>query len=146
MPDKEATARIKINKLLEAVGWRFFQEGIEPANIRLEPSVTIKSTDLDALGDNFEKTTKGFVDFLLLDAKGFPLLVLEAKAENKNPLIGKEQARKYSKSQNCRSSSFPTATCTTSGISNGATPTSSPRFRRRTRSPATRRSHPIRSG
>ena len=91
----EATARIKINKLLEAAGWRFFQEGTEPANIRLEPSVTIKSTDLDALGDNFEKTTKGFVDFLLLDARGFPLLVLEAKAEDKNPLVAKEQARKY---------------------------------------------------
>ncbi len=27
MSDKEATARIKINKLLEAAGWRFFQEG-----------------------------------------------------------------------------------------------------------------------
>jgi type I restriction enzyme R subunit len=102
MPDKEATARIKINKLLEAAGWRFFQEGNTPANIRLEPSVKIKSTDLDALGDNFEKTTKGFVDFLLLDAKGFPLLVLEAKAEDKNPLVAKEQARKYAKSQNCR--------------------------------------------
>lgn len=69
MPEKEATARIKINKLLEAAGWRFFQEGDALANIRLEPSVTIKSTDLDALGDNFEKTTTGFVDFLLLDAK-----------------------------------------------------------------------------
>ena len=102
MPDKEATARIRINKLLEAAGWRFFADGTAPANIRLEPSVTIKSTDLDALGANFEKSTKGFVDFLLLDAKGFPLLVLEAKAEDKNPLVGKEQARKYSKSQNCR--------------------------------------------
>ncbi len=102
MPDKEATARIKINKLLEAAGWRFFADGTAPANIRLEPSVTIRSTDLDALGANFEKSTKGFVDFLLLDAKGFPLLVLEAKAEDKNPLVGKEQARKYAKSQNCR--------------------------------------------
>ncbi|MDO9319572.1 MAG: DEAD/DEAH box helicase family protein [Gammaproteobacteria bacterium] len=102
MPDKEATARIKINKLLEEAGWRFFQDGSALANIRLEPSVTIKSSDLDALGENFEKGSKGFVDFLLLDAKGFPLLVLEAKAENKNPLIGKEQARKYAKSQNCR--------------------------------------------
>ena len=102
MPDKEATARIKINKLLEAAGWRFFQDGSAPANIRLEPSITIKSTDLDALGENFEKGSKGFVDFLLLDAKGFPLLVLEAKAESKNPLIGKEQARKYAKSQSCR--------------------------------------------
>lgn len=59
MVNKEAIARIKINKLLEAAGWRFFPEGIAPANIRLEPSVTIKSTDLDALGENFEKTSKG---------------------------------------------------------------------------------------
>jgi type I restriction enzyme R subunit len=102
MSDKEAVARIKINKLLEAAGWCFFAEGSAPANIRLEPSVTIKSSDLDALGDNFEKTSKGFIDFLLLDIKGFPLIVLEAKSEDKNPLVGKEQARKYAKSQNCR--------------------------------------------
>jgi type I restriction enzyme, R subunit len=102
MANKEATARIKINKLLEAAGWRFFPEGSAPANIRLEPSVTIKSSDLDALGENFEKTSKGFIDFLLLNEKGFPLIVLEAKAEDKNPLVGKEQARKYAKSQNCR--------------------------------------------
>ena len=101
-PMKEATARIKINKLLEAAAWRFFADADGPANIRLEPSVTIKSTDLDALGVNFEKSGRGFVDFLLLDARGFPLLVLEAKAEDKNPLIGKEQARKYARSQNCR--------------------------------------------
>jgi type I restriction enzyme R subunit len=100
--NKEATARIKINKLLEAAGWRFFTEGSAPANIRLEPSVTIKSSDLDDLGDNFEKTSTGFIDFLLLDTRGFPLIVLEAKSEDKNPLVGKEQARKYAKSQNCR--------------------------------------------
>jgi len=99
---KEATARIKINKLLEAAGWRFFADGNKPANIRLEPSVTIKASDLDALGNNFEKTSKGFIDFLLLDTKGFPLIVLEAKAEDKTPLVGKEQARKYARSQNCR--------------------------------------------
>ena len=99
---KEATARIKINKLLEAAGWRFFPEGKAPANICLEPSVTIKSSDLDALGDNFEKTSKGFIDFLLRDAKGFPLIVLEAKSEDKNPLVGKEKARRYARSQNCR--------------------------------------------
>lgn len=102
MADKEALARVKINKLLEAAGWRFFVEGNAPANIRLEPSVKITQSDLDALGDNFEKNSRGFVDFLLLDSRGFPLLVLEAKAEDKSPLVGKEQARKYAKSQNCR--------------------------------------------
>jgi hypothetical protein len=32
---KEAAARIKINKLLEAAGWRFFADGKLPANIQL---------------------------------------------------------------------------------------------------------------
>jgi type I restriction enzyme R subunit len=92
MTNKEATARIKINKLLEAVGWRFFPEGNAPDNIRLESSVSLKSSDLDDLGNDFEKVTQGFIDFLLLDTKGFPLIVLEAKSEDKNPLAGKEQA------------------------------------------------------
>ena len=99
---KEATARIKINKLLEAAGWRFFDEDGRPANIRLEATTTITPSDLGALGDDFEKTSKGFIDFLLLDDKGFPLIVLEAKSEAKQPLVGKEQARKYARSQNCR--------------------------------------------
>jgi type I restriction enzyme R subunit len=66
---KEATARVKINKLLEAAGWRFFATGNAPANIRLESNATLRTSDLDALGENFEKTSKGFIDFLLLDAK-----------------------------------------------------------------------------
>ena len=98
----EATARIKINKLLERSGWRFFPEGNKPANVRLEPNVPITQTALDALGEDFEKTSQGFIDYLLLDSKGFPLLVLEAKSEGKQPLVGKEQARKYARSQNCR--------------------------------------------
>ena len=102
MPEKEATARIKINRLLEEAGWRILPGKGQPANIRLEPSVALTPEDMDGLGENFEKTSKGFVDFLLLDSKGFPLLVLEAKAEDKNPLVGKEQARKYARSQNCR--------------------------------------------
>ena len=98
----EAAARVKINKLLEEAGWRFFSEDGKPANIRLEPSVTIKASDLDGLGDDFEQTSRGFIDFLLLDERGFPLIVLEAKSEEKNPLVGKEQARRYARSQNCR--------------------------------------------
>ena len=98
----EATARIKINKLLEAAGWRFFADGNKPANICLETGITVKASDLDPLGDDFEKTSQGYIDFLLLDNNGFPYIVLEAKSEDKNPLVGKEQARKYARSQNCR--------------------------------------------
>lgn len=102
MPGNEAIARIKINKLLEDSGWRFFAEENLPANIQLEPSITIKETDLDALGENFEKTSKGYIDFLLLNSTGSPFIVLEAKSEDKSPLVGKEQARRYARSQNCR--------------------------------------------
>ena len=102
MAAKEAKARIKLNKLLEEAGWRFFDEGKGKANIVLEPKVKLTKAAVDALGENFETTSNGFIDFLLLDESGFPLVVLEAKAEDKNPLIGKEQARKYAKSQNCR--------------------------------------------
>ena len=99
---KEAKARIKINKMLEDSGWRFFDDATGKANIILEPRVKLTKALIDAFGDNFEDTTNGFIDFLLLDETNFPLVVLEAKSEDKNPLVGKEQARKYAKSQNCR--------------------------------------------
>jgi len=102
MAAKEAQARIKINRLLEEAGWRFFDDANGRANIQLEPNVKITQTDIDAFGKNFEATRDGYVDFLLLDDKGFPLIILEAKSEDKHPLVGKEQARKYAKSQNCR--------------------------------------------
>ena len=102
MTPKEATARIKINRLLEEAGWRFFDDEKVPANICLEPNVKITSQKLDAMGENFEEITNGYIDFLLLDSRGFPFIVLEAKSEGKNPLVGKEQARKYARSQNCR--------------------------------------------
>src|SRR6266568_7843421 len=99
---KEAKARIKINNLLQAAGWRFFDDASGRANIVLEPNVKITRQEIDALGNDFEKTKNGYIDFLLLDEKGFPLVVLEAKSEEKSPLDGKEQARRYAKAQNVR--------------------------------------------
>jgi len=58
---KEAQARIRINRLLEHAGWRFFDDEKGPANI-----------------------------------------ALEAKSEKTDPLVGKEQARKYARSANVR--------------------------------------------
>ena len=98
----EATARLKINRLLENADWRFFLKGNASANVQLEAGVALKPSDLDELGDDFEKTSTGFVDYLLLDERGFPFIVLEAKSEGKQPLVGKEQARRYARSKNCR--------------------------------------------
>lgn len=91
MSTKEASARIKINKLLEEAGWEFEK------NVKLESGVKIEEA-----GDDYEHTKNGFIDYLLLDTKGFPLLVLEAKREGKNPLVGKEQARDYARSNKAR--------------------------------------------
>lgn len=102
MNSKEAKARIKINKMLEESGWRFFDNEFGPANIQLENNVKLTQKLVDEFGEDFDKTKNGFIDFLLLDDKGFPLIVLEAKSEDKNPLVGKEQSRKYAKAQNCR--------------------------------------------
>jgi type I restriction enzyme R subunit len=54
---------------------------------------------LDDLGEDFEHSKNGFIDFLLVDENQNPVLVLEAKKESLNPLVGKEQARNYAKSQ-----------------------------------------------
>lgn len=102
MPPKEAKARIKINKLLEEAGWRFFDSNGDRANILLENNVKITETILNEYGEDFERTKNGYIDFLLLDKQGYPFIVLEAKAEDKNPLFGKEQARRYAVDQNCR--------------------------------------------
>lgn len=102
MGQKEAKARIKINKMLEDADWRFFDSEEGPANIQLELHTKITKREFDAFGDDFETTKHGYLDFLLLDERGHPLIVLEAKSEDKNPLSAKEQARKYARSQNCR--------------------------------------------
>jgi len=99
---KEARARIKINKFLEDAGWRFFDDAAGKANISLEHNAKISKDDIDEFDSDFENTEDGFLDFLLLDEDSFPLVVLEAKREEKNPLDGKEKARQYAKSQNVR--------------------------------------------
>ena len=94
--DLEAKARIKINKLLEEAGWRFFDSPEGKANIHLESHIKF-----DDLGDDFQKSN-GFIDFLLLDEMGNPLVVLEAKSEKKEPLYAKEQARTYAIAQKAK--------------------------------------------
>ena len=83
--DKEADARHKIDKLLEEAGWNF--NGANK-NIKLEP--------------NIKGEKEGFADYLLLDENNKPFIIIEAKAEDKNPFVGKEQARNYAKSLNAK--------------------------------------------
>jgi type I restriction enzyme R subunit len=91
---KEAQARIKINRLLEESGWRFADCPNGKANISLETQTP--------LGDDFEHTKNGYIDYLLLDSNQKPLAVLEAKRESIPPLSAKEQARRYATSIHAR--------------------------------------------
>ncbi len=102
MTGNEAQSRIKINKLLEEAGWRFFADETGQANIYIEQNVKITKTFLDELGNDFEKTKNGFTDYSLLGSNGNVIAVVEAKAGHLNPLIGKEQARAYAYRQNAR--------------------------------------------
>ncbi len=98
----EAHARIKINKLLEEAGWRFFDDEQGKANILLENHVKITQQEVDAWGNDFEKVKLGSLDFLLVDSNNRPICVLEAKKEDLHPLVAKEQARKYAKTVNAQ--------------------------------------------
>lgn len=91
--EKEAKARIKINKLLEESNWRLIDDEKGKANVDLEYSTKIKRDD---------KFKTGLLDYCLLDSKGFPICVLEAKRSDINPLFAKDQARAYAMSQDIR--------------------------------------------
>lgn len=94
MSQKEAKARLRINKLLKDAGWRLFDNEDGAANVDVENKVD--------LGDDFENTRTGFVDYLLLDDNQKPIAVLEAKRESIAPLSAKEQARDYANSLHVR--------------------------------------------
>ena len=85
--------------MLEDSGWRFEDSDLGPANIALEAGVKYKD-----LGDDFENAVtsdgrRGSIDFMLLDKDKKPLVVLEAKRKDIEPLAAKEQARNYAR--NC---------------------------------------------
>src|SRR3990167_10801839 len=77
--NNEPVARIKINELLNESGWDLIKD-IHPEYY----------------------TGDGFIDYLLLDSRGLPILVLEAKSVKHDPLDGKYQAEKYARAKKCR--------------------------------------------
>ena len=80
----EANARIVIDKLLRESDWVLFgDDGV--VNV-----------------DTETQNLAGFADYVLKDSADFPICIIEAKKELISPLVGKEQARGYAESLNCR--------------------------------------------
>ena len=86
MSSKETDARIRIDKLLIEAGWKL------PAWAKDE-EINVK-TEID--------NKSGEADYVLLSSKENHLCTVEAKKTLLSPLVGKEQARGYAKSLNCR--------------------------------------------
>ena len=80
----EANARIVIDKLLRESDW------ILPG----DDGVVNVDTEM--------QNQSGFADYVLKDENDFPICIIEAKKELVSPLVGKEQARGYADSLNCR--------------------------------------------
>jgi len=80
----EANARIRIDKLLRESDWVLSGDnGV--VNVKTET-----------------RNESGFADYVLQDSSSFPICIIEAKKELISPLVGKEQARRYATSLNCR--------------------------------------------
>ncbi|MBT5631570.1 MAG: DEAD/DEAH box helicase family protein, partial [Nitrospina sp.] len=80
----EANARIIIDRLLRESDWILFgDDGIVNVDTEMQNQA-------------------GFADYVLKDSSDFPLCIIEAKKELVSPLVGKEQARGYAESLNCR--------------------------------------------
>ena len=86
MSSKETDARIRIDKLLIEAGWKL------PAWAKDE-EINVK-TEID--------NKSGEADYVLLSSKENHLCTVEAKKTLLSPLVGKEQARGYANSLNCR--------------------------------------------
>ena len=80
----ESNSRIIIDKLLKESDWILYgDEGVVNVDTEMQNEA-------------------GFADYVLKDGSDFPLCVIEAKRELLSPLVGKEQARGYAESLNCR--------------------------------------------
>ena len=80
----ETNARIIINKLLKEAGW------------------VLPGDDGVVNVDTETRTKGGSAAYTLMDKSDYPLCVIEAKEELTSPLEGKEHARRYAESLNCR--------------------------------------------
>ncbi len=80
----EANARIIIDRLLRESDW------------------VLSGDDGVVNVDTEMQNQAGFADYVLKDSSDFPLCIIEAKKELVSPLVGKEQARGYAESLNCR--------------------------------------------
>ena len=82
MADKEALARVKIDKMLTECGWQLIDDGERRKNVVLE--------------QGYRKSgSSKFTDYLLLDKYNRPISLIEAKKKDYPLKSAKRQAMDY---------------------------------------------------
>ncbi|MCD4760034.1 DEAD/DEAH box helicase family protein, partial [archaeon] len=85
----------KIDVLLDEQGWNVKDKSKVLAEIDTKQSNFKKKQYKNVSETLKNKDESKYADYLLLDKKGYPLAVIEAKRTSKDPIIGKTQAREY---------------------------------------------------
>ncbi|CAD6368400.1 Type I restriction enzyme EcoKI subunit R (fragment) [metagenome] len=89
------TRRDRIDSRLLKAGW----DVSDPSRIRLEIDTinsNFKTQDYKTKSDTLKtEELKAYADYLLLDSRGNPLAVIEAKKASKDPRFGQKQAEDY---------------------------------------------------
>ena len=89
------TRKRKIDPLLEQAGWVVNDRSQVIFEVDTKQS-DFKKRDYKTFEDTFENNEeKAYTDYLLLDSKGDPLAIIEAKRTSKDPIIGQKQAEGY---------------------------------------------------
>src|SRR5664280_514168 len=94
-PSEYRTRRDKINKMLEKSGW------LVRDRTKVYEEVDTKQSDFNSgKYKTVSQTLKdpeehAYADYLLLDSKGMPLAIIEAKKTSKDSILGQRQAEGY---------------------------------------------------
>jgi len=89
------TRKEKIDPLLKEAGWNLDDRSQTIMEVDTKQSDFVKR-DYKTFEDTFENNEeKAYVDYLLIDSKGDPLAIVEAKRTSKDPITGQKQAEDY---------------------------------------------------
>lgn len=89
------TRKERIDPILKESGWNIDDHSQIVVEVDTKQSDFVKR-DYKTFEDTFENNDeKAYADYLLLDSKGDPLAIIEAKKTSKDPITGQKQAEGY---------------------------------------------------
>src|SRR5688500_12972988 len=94
----EADSRIIIDDQLRAAEWKPADKSQVLTEVYVSESGEMVADGQPKTGlRTSEAASRGFADYVLLDQRGRPLAVIEAKKQATNPYVAKQQALPYAK-------------------------------------------------